>query len=133
MMALIIVCRLGFYCTGGAIKSTQPVNSTVGGPCPRGYYCPSGSSAPLACPPSTYQPSTGRSVISQCLPCTPGSYCGSFALTAPTGLCSAGYYCKNSSSTSIPLTLSTNSYTGLLSGIMQSTWLLFVFFFFMLF
>jgi hypothetical protein len=34
-------------------------------------------------------------MISNCLPCTAGEYCGTPGLSAVTGPCAAGYYCSN--------------------------------------
>lgn len=43
-------CMAGYYCSGGTIEP-NPVNQTYGDICPRGHYCPEGSSAKIACPP----------------------------------------------------------------------------------
>ena len=50
--------------------------------CFAGTFCPEGSSQPI--------------------PCTPGQYCASYALPAPTGDCDAGYYCNGSDTVSNP-------------------------------
>lgn len=116
-------CGAGYFCPVGSTSSLGATSSASSHVCPAGTYCPAASLVPTACPPGTYQPGTGRTSIKQCLPCMPGSYCGSYNLTAPSGLCSAGYYCTNSSTTASPLTLSTSTYgTGLLSGKL-SRWL----------
>ncbi|KAH3741464.1 hypothetical protein DPMN_048189, partial [Dreissena polymorpha] len=52
---------------------------STGGICPMGYYCPQGSSKPIAC--------------------DKGMYCETPGLPLPTGNCSAGYYCNNASAT----------------------------------
>lgn len=36
------------------------------------------------------------------VPCTPGKYCATSGLSAPTGDCSAGYYCKEKATTQTP-------------------------------
>lgn len=63
-----IVCPVGSYCLKGAYnKTTQPYSCTPGRlcdvpglcaakPCPCGYYCPRGSSAPILCRKGTYCP-----------------------------------------------------------------------------
>nr|XP_002738967.1 PREDICTED: uncharacterized protein LOC100369241 [Saccoglossus kowalevskii] len=52
---------------------------SVGGLCPSGYYCPTGSDEPE--------------------PCIPGMYCQTAGLAFPTGYCYAGYYCNHTSDT----------------------------------
>ncbi|GFS22362.1 fibrillin-1-like [Elysia marginata] len=39
---------------------------------------------------------------SQCIPCDPGRVCSGSGLTAPNGLCAAGYYCRGSAYTDKP-------------------------------
>ena len=41
---------------------------------------------------STYFNETGAKDVGDCLPCTPGSYCGTDGLSYPTGLCESGWY-----------------------------------------
>lgn len=67
-------CSAGWYCTKG---SDDPKTTTKGGKCQPGFYCPVGSKTPIGCPP--------------------GEYCETEELAAPTGNCSAGYYCTGSS------------------------------------
>ena len=64
--------------------------------CPEGYFCPEGTTAPTSypCPPGTYSNQTGLTSDSQCSLCEPGVYCLAPGLTQPSGLCSAGYFCK---------------------------------------
>ena len=65
----------GYYYHTGA-TSSHPTNLTVqyGDICPLGYYCPPISSAPLACPLGSYQPSLGQGNITDCLSCPAGTY-----------------------------------------------------------
>ena len=37
-----------------------------------------------------------------CLPCSVGEYCGSEHLTAPTGDCSEGYFCRRYAESATP-------------------------------
>lgn len=80
-------CQAGYYCPLGSTSITQTI-------CPVGHYCLAGSGVPTPCPRGTYNPSTGKTALSQCLTCPVGSYCETAALTSPTGSCAAGYYCK---------------------------------------
>ena len=92
-------CTPGYYCTNG--HSPQA--------CPSGYYCPEGTGLVWQpCPRGTYSSDTMLSNETQCLPCTIGSYCGSYNLTTPEGPCDAGYYCLEGSDTATPDT----GYTG---------------------
>jgi hypothetical protein len=54
----------------------------MGGICPRGFYCPSGSVHPL--------------------PCTPGMACTRAGLSQPDAACQEGYYCRAQSSSATP-------------------------------
>ena len=94
-------CSAGFYCQSGAIDETG-IGTGIGGACPVGYWCGNNTVTPVACLPGTYQPSTGASASSDCLPCPAGMYCAFNASVAPTGQCSAGYYCLEGSSTPKP-------------------------------
>ena len=76
-------CPAGAYCPG---------NSTYPGTCPLHYYCPSGTTVPLLCPNGTYGHARNLSSASACAVCPPGSYCDDGTVT---GLCSAGYFCRD--------------------------------------
>ncbi|WAR11139.1 hypothetical protein MAR_036215 [Mya arenaria] len=54
----------------------------MGGPCYPGFYCPEGSAKKIKC--------------------DPGTYCQTATLSAPTGNCSAGYYCTLEASSFMP-------------------------------
>ena len=90
-------CHPGYYCTSGASDGKGSVGILGGdsGPCPVGYICPAGTSSNVSvpCPPGTFNPYTHQSNESSCLTCTPGFYCQSDGLSAPTGHCKIGYYC----------------------------------------
>ena len=55
------------------------------------------------------------SKITDCVPCTPGKYCGSPGLTAPTGDCTEGYYCGGGSTVATPLKSGSKASTYLVS------------------
>ena len=88
-------CPAGAYCLVGTSSAVS---------CPMGFYCPAqtqyGNQYP--CPNGTFSNSTGLSTVDQCLPCSPGHYCGSTGLTQPTGNCSMGYFCGGGSSVATP-------------------------------
>lgn len=98
-------CTEGFYCTSGAIDALATAFSVFGGAggrCTPGHYCPAGSILPTACPIGTYSPSNASVDVSACLQCPPGKYCATTGLSAPTGLCDAGYYCVNNATSATP-------------------------------
>lgn len=72
--------------------------------CPAGFFCRgsnvAGTESP--CPSGTFSNTTGLVNATQCTPCTPGSWCGSPGLTAPTGLCGPGYFCSGGASSPQP-------------------------------
>jgi hypothetical protein len=67
-------------------------STTAGTICPAGYYCPAGTTQPVACPAGTYNALTGKSVLSECLVCPAGKYCPYESMTAGT-TCPQGSYC----------------------------------------
>ena len=81
-------CLGGYICFGG---STVP--DPDGSECPKGSYCPSGAVSPQLCPPGTFLSVLGQTALSDCIPCTPGKYCGVSGLTAPGGNCHPGFFC----------------------------------------
>ena len=99
-----IPCPKGYFC---------PLGSTgfdTGQDCPAGYYCPEATPAANtnACPAGTYNPVINAFSVSQCLPCDPGHYCPNTAMTAipadPANLCDPGYYCILGATTKTPAT-----------------------------
>ncbi|KAH3841624.1 hypothetical protein DPMN_115097 [Dreissena polymorpha] len=85
-------CLAGYYCSN-ASEEAAPVGKAYGDICPVGHYCPEQSYAPTACAAGTYQPFTGRTNVTACLACDPGSYCNATGQAQVTGDCSAGFYC----------------------------------------
>jgi hypothetical protein len=84
----LVDCQAGYYCPVGSTSSTQS-------DCPAGHYCPLNSRVPVPCPRGTFSAATKLSALSQCATCSVGSYCEKAALTAVTGSCEAGYFCKD--------------------------------------
>lgn len=89
-----IPCTAGKYCEEAATSPT--------GDCAAGHYCPEGSTTATqnVCPLGTYSAATGNKALSECIPCEPGHYCDSTALTVMTA-CAAGLYTDNTGSTAI--------------------------------
>ena len=65
-------------------------HSEQGGPCPRGHFCPRGTSFPLPCPAGFYSNLTGQA---SCFPCPAGFYCPGNLTTYCGHPCPAGFYC----------------------------------------
>lgn len=74
---------VGYYCD----NSIGPVIELKFNPCPQGYYCPVGTEAATqhGCPPGTFGQGASLWSVDDCQPCSPGKYCASSALTAPSG------------------------------------------------
>ena len=84
------LCSPGYFCKIGSELAQQE-------PCSAGHYCEEGTSDPAGCSIGTYSSTMGLTNSSQCTSCTPGYYCGSTGLTAPSGPCEPGYYCPERS------------------------------------
>lgn len=87
-------CTAGYYCEGKAISQTPANTGEGGGRCTKGYYCEEGSERMVPCPAGTYNPADYGTSFSSCKVCDDGYYCAEAGLSAPTGKCEAGYYCK---------------------------------------
>jgi hypothetical protein len=48
-------CKAGFVCIGGS-STDSPIDFQTGYKCPKGYYCPEGTTIELPCLPGTYNP-----------------------------------------------------------------------------
>ncbi|CAK8677709.1 unnamed protein product [Clavelina lepadiformis] len=94
-------CAAGYVCVGGAVSPTP--DDATGYPCPKGYYCPSGTTVPLGCPPGSYGPDLGAD---SCVPCPAGSVCSSANMTSVEP-CWQGYYCPINTSSPEPCPEST--------------------------
>ncbi|CAN0099917.1 unnamed protein product, partial [Heterosigma akashiwo] len=88
-------CPAGYYCLEGSANLTA---------CPTGHFCPEGTeyATQYPCPNGTYSNTTMLEEVGDCTACTPGSYCGTEGLSAPTGECAAGYYCGGGASVPTP-------------------------------
>lgn len=107
-----VSCQVGYYCGFDSTKgysqtkcpagrygnTTQLSDSQCSGPCPEGFWCPSGTWYPqyFPCPPGTMCPE-GSAQPSEC---SPGYACEGYRavnITAnATAQCSPGYYCPSS-------------------------------------
>jgi hypothetical protein len=79
-------CDPGYYCIGGA-SSSAPVDGTTGNICPKGSYCPQGSSTHYFCPNTTFTDYKGAAACQDCLA---GYYCN---FRDKAKICLQGYYC----------------------------------------
>jgi hypothetical protein len=93
--AACAACPAGYYCPSYGISVPLP--------CPKGSYCLSGVSVAAACPIGTFSNQTGTVTSVDCTACSPGYYCASVGLTAPTGPCDAGYYCQLGATIAAPI------------------------------
>lgn len=80
-----------------------------GGKCPRGHYCPKGSTIPKPCPEGSYQDKEGQ--IS-CKPCPAGYYCLAKASTYNDTICPSGKYCPVN--TSVPILCDEGTFNSLI-------------------
>lgn len=83
----------------------NPENETalgIGGPCPKGFWCPQQTSVPSPCVPGTYSDQHYLISESECESCELGMYCSQYNLTSPEEVCSPGFYCLNGSDTPTP-------------------------------
>lgn len=72
------------------------MDGITGYECPRGTYCPAGSSFPLGCPPGTYNPSEA---MEECADCLAGSICPGNSTTLEE--CPEFHYCPAGSAAGI--------------------------------
>ena len=87
--------------------------STTGGPCRAGTYCPEGSTLPLACAGGSYAP---NDTMAACDMCPAGSYCSQGASAKDE--CQPGYYCPENSTFQQPCDKGTyNNQSGLSTNI----------------
>ncbi|KAH8064675.1 hypothetical protein JL722_1554 [Aureococcus anophagefferens] len=104
-------CADGYYCGLGANVATpdekqlatsiyqgetcadQSTEDDANGVCPRGHYCPEGSTSPTACPPGTQNGALGRFNLSHCEPCEASFYCPDSGTIDATIPCEPGFYC----------------------------------------
>ncbi|KAJ9462455.1 Myosin heavy chain, partial [Diplonema papillatum] len=96
-------CLAGAYCPERAMQQYLL--------CPAGSFCPAGSIIPESCPAGTYQPLQQQQNLTDCQFCSIGRYCELVNSSAPTGECTAGYYCLTACITS-----TCSAYSTLVSG-----------------
>ena len=107
-------CPKGSYCTAGALVDYKCLPGTfmdieghsdpkcktciagtmcprfgmiIGDACEKGHYCPAGTIRSMPCPPGKFTSLTNAKSESECSSCTPGYFCGTWGLSAPTGTC----------------------------------------------
>nr|XP_054760934.1 uncharacterized protein LOC129267226 [Lytechinus pictus] len=99
-------CPPGYYCETGDVHYADT-------PCPTGHYCPEGtkSSDEFPCPKGYYNDYEGKQELVDCKPCTPGQYCGTPGLSAPTDPCAPGWYCIRGAWSSMPTDYGFNNIT----------------------
>ena len=51
----------------------------------------------IECPLGTFGGATSLKAVEDCDSCSPGKYCNGTGLEAPSGVCAAGFYCRNGS------------------------------------
>lgn len=103
-------CDGGSVCTGIGLTDKDI--------CPEGYYCPAYTwfenllltYDKYSCPQGTYNPVTGASSSTDCVPCTGGSYCATRACTGVTGICAEGFFCATGSPYKKPPKTAENDY-----------------------
>ncbi|RUS80924.1 hypothetical protein EGW08_011305, partial [Elysia chlorotica] len=84
-------CQAGYYCRYGVDTATPSGNHTGdGGICPVGFYCPTGTAEPVACPAGEYSDSPGQSL---CTACPAGYYCLENSTDYSHQICPSGHYC----------------------------------------
>lgn len=76
------------------MQTTQPNPS--GKTCPRGSYCPAGSTTFTKCAIGTFNEKLGTSTVSDCLACPDGKICDELGLVSPKDTCPATKYCTGS-------------------------------------
>ena len=92
-MISFLQCPAGLFCPDGV-----DVVPTIGThACPSGHYCPQATREPIPCPAGTFNEDTGQSSLSDCQPCTAGSFCTEGRST-PNALCNPGHFCPQGSS-----------------------------------
>ena len=86
-------CPDGYYCWSG---TSAPVV------CPRGSFCPANSTEPSPCQPGSYGNQTGLSNEDMCTECPKGYYCDSPGMSGPRGQCDPGYLCYGGTKIAAP-------------------------------
>ena len=107
-----IKCEPGYFSSGTASatctsctagKYCHSLAMAAGSDCPAGNYCPVGTINPSPCPIGTFNPNAATSNSNACQDCSTGKYCSSEGLTAVSGTCDPGYFCKAASPSKTPV------------------------------
>ncbi|KAI9538601.1 hypothetical protein NQZ68_012253 [Dissostichus eleginoides] len=79
--AACTVCGAGYYC------DLRLANASFLRPCPKGHYCPAGTSMPdqHPCPSGSFNPRVHTASLTACMPCAAGHFCPSVGLSEPAG------------------------------------------------
>ena len=59
-------CFSGYWCKSGSVNAV-PVGQPYGDVCPKGAWCPRGTTKPILCPAGTYQPLEKQKEFGNCL------------------------------------------------------------------
>jgi hypothetical protein len=91
---------MGYVCWVGAAYPLRmckplflPLQDSIGDVCPKGHYCPTGTSVPQRCPTGTFSNNTGNVAAANCTACLAGWQCDTTGLVVPVNPCNATYYC----------------------------------------
>ena len=81
-------CFNGTYCAAGMTRAPDLLRDA----CAAGYYCPTATPYPIACPGGTFNGLTGQDQLGDCIT-TPAGYYSVAGAANLTGLCAPGHYC----------------------------------------
>ena len=69
------ICTPGYVCEGGTTTRFPYLKNVHGGfKCPKGHYCPEGSSTPKLCPVGSFNPQEGSFEVEACKLCEKNTY-----------------------------------------------------------
>lgn len=86
MQASCLPCEASYYCDVTGMYAQKL--------CPAGKYCPANTVNPMDCPVGTYSDLMGLSAVSECKRCPSGKYCSTTGATSESfNACGAGYFC----------------------------------------
>ena len=101
------LCAAGYVCSSGSADempcgNTYDGTTYLNGKCPKGSYCPAGSSVPKSCAIGTYQDAVGNAL---CKSCPHGYGCTStgMGVLLAADQCDAGYVCITGATSKSPV------------------------------